>query len=70
MISRAPIEGQGRHALLSREPLPSMPQAQVSVRRLGDIVTRLGRVEESHPGRRAEDKVDGDLELAFFYPED
>lgn len=70
MISTSPIEGEQRHVLLSRDALPSMEVAEVSVRRLGQIRTRNGRVEAGHQGRRAEDKVDGYLHVSFFYPAD
>jgi hypothetical protein len=69
-VAVSPIDGEGRHVLLSREPLPAMPRAEIAVRRLNQARTLVGRVEESHDGRREEDKLNGDrLQVAFFHPD-
>jgi hypothetical protein len=69
LISLSPVEGETRHVILSRDPLPAIERARISTRRLGEIRTRSGRVEEGHQGRRNEDKVNGYLHVSFFHPE-
>ncbi|MGK7296554.1 MAG: hypothetical protein ACNS61_12130 [Candidatus Wenzhouxiangella sp. M2_3B_020] len=71
MLATSPIEGERRHVLLSRHALPPMGQVEISIRRMGQIHTLTGSVEEGHQGRRAEDKLDGDtLHVSFFHPAD
>jgi hypothetical protein len=69
-VSVSPIDGEDRHVLLSHEPLPAMPRAEIAVRRLNQARTLIGRVEESHDGQRDEDRLNSDrLQVAFFHPE-
>lgn len=71
MLAASPIEGEQRYVLLSRHALPDMNQVEISIRRMGQVRTVAGSVEEGHKGRRAEDKLDGDtLHVSFFHPAD
>jgi hypothetical protein len=71
MLATSPIEGERRHVLLSRDALPDMGQVEISIRRMGQVKTVTGSVQEGHEGRRSEDKLDGDrLQVSFFHPAD
>ena len=69
MLAASPVEGERRHVLLSRHALPDMRHVEISIRRMGQVKTVSGSVEQGHEGRRAEDKLDGDrLHVSFFHP--
>jgi len=68
-ISPGAIDEDGRYVILSREPLPKMRSAEVSIEHLGRVKVLSGWLEASRPGRRDEDRLNGDvLKVAFFYP--
>lgn len=68
LMSSHPVTGEDRYVVLSEEKLVPIRAAEISIRRLGQIQTRTGRLEPSHEGRRTEDKQNGTLKVSFFYP--
>jgi hypothetical protein len=68
-ISPEPIENEGRHVVLSREILPKLRAAEISIEHRGRVRVLAGSLEPSRPGRRVDDSLNGDvLKIAFFYP--
>lgn len=68
LVSAHPVTGQDRYVVLSERELPAIRAAEITTRRVGQLLTRVGRLEPSHKGRRAEDKQNGTLMVSFFYP--
>ena len=68
LLSAHPVTGEKYHVVLSEERLPVINAAEITIRRLGQLHARTGRLEPRHEGRRAEDKHNGTLMVSFFYP--
>lgn len=68
LISSHPVTGEAHYVVLSEASLPAIRAAEVTIRRVGQLHTRTGRLEPHHEGRRAEDKHNGTLMVSFFYP--
>lgn len=69
MVSLHPVKGKDCHVVLSRDELPEMRAAEVTVKRGGQLVQATGRLEPGHSGRRESDVQDGKtLMVSFFYP--
>lgn len=68
LVSSHPVSGEDYYVVLSEEELAPIRAAEITIRRLGQLQTRTGRLEPSHKGRRAEDKQNGTLMVSFFHP--
>jgi len=68
LVSSHPVTGQEYFVVLSEDKLPAIRAAEITLRRLGQLTTRTGRLEPRHEGRRAEDKQNGTLMVSFFHP--
>ena len=68
-VSLEPFEEGGPHVVLSREALPKQRRVEISVEQRGRVRVLAGMLEQSHPGKRTDDLLSGDvLKVAFFYP--
>jgi len=68
-ISIDPIDPGGPHVVLSREALPSLRSAEISIEYQGRVKILTGALEQSRPGRRSDDSLNGDvLKISFFFP--
>lgn len=68
LVSAHPVAGQEYHVVLSQKELPAIRAAEITRRRLGQHQVMTGRLEPGHAGRRAEDKKNGTLMVAYFHP--
>jgi len=68
LVSSHPVTDQDYYVVLSEQELPAIRAAEITIRRLGQLSTRTGRLEPGHEGRRAEDKRNGHLMVSFFHP--
>lgn len=68
-VSIDPVDDDGRHLVLSRDPLPAMRAVEISIESGGRVKVLSGSLDASRPGRRSDDQLNNDvLKLAFFHP--
>lgn len=68
-VSIDPIDDDGSHLILSRDPLPAMRGAEVSIESGGRVKVLSGVLDASQPGRRRDDRINDDvMKIAFFHP--
>ena len=70
LMAMEPVAGRPFHVVLAGRDLPDIARAELCYRRFDSEEILRGRLQQSRPGRRADDQKTGyTLRISRFYPE-